>query len=148
MTTLIDFFTPNAFSIHQSASDWQHAIDLTTESMIRNQHVEPRYSQAIKDSTNSTGPYYILAPGIAMPHARPEEGVKQTALSMTIIRDGVDFGHDNEPVYLLIGLAAKDADSHIYAIQALSEMLCEETCIDQLINATSVSELQEIVKRY
>lgn len=42
--------------------------------------VEPRYYQAILDAVEQHGPYFVLAPGLAMPHGRPEEGVKKPVL--------------------------------------------------------------------
>lgn len=38
--------------------------------------VEPRYYRAILDGVAQHGPYFVIAPGLAMPHGRPEEGVK------------------------------------------------------------------------
>lgn len=49
---------------------------------------------------------------------------------------------------VLIGLAAKDADSHINAIQLLSEMFCDDQAIEQLTQATKVSEIKEIIQRF
>ncbi len=42
--------------------------------------VEPRYYRAILDGVAQHGPYFVIAPGLAMPHGRPEEGVKKPAL--------------------------------------------------------------------
>lgn len=55
--------------------------------------------------------------GIAMPHARPEEGANKLSLALTLIPSGVNFDADeNDPVKLLIVLAATDSTSHIEAI--------------------------------
>ncbi len=42
-------------------------------------------------------------------------------MSLTLLEQGVYFPGNDEPIKLLIGLSAADADSHIGAIQALSE---------------------------
>ena len=105
------------------------------------------YIQAIKDSTINNGPYYILAPGVAMPHARPECGALKTGMSLTLLEQGVYFPGNDEPIKLLIGLSAADADSHIGAIQALSELLCEEEILEQLLTASSEKQLADIISR-
>lgn len=148
MSGLIHFFPESAFHIFDSVDDWQQAIDLVTMPLLENGKIEARYSSAIKASTLELGPYYLLGAGVAMPHARPEEGVIETALSLALVRSGVDFGPDSEPVTLLICLAAKDSDSHIYAIQALCEMLSDEDVIQEINNAKDVSALKEIIRRY
>ena len=88
-------------------------------SLLAKNYISENYIQAIKDSTISNGPYYILAPGVAMPHARPECGALKTGMSLTLLKQGVYFPGNDEPIKLLIGLSAADADSHIGAIQAL-----------------------------
>ena len=35
---------------------------------------EPTYTEAMIDVVRDMGPYIVLAPGLAMPHARPEMG--------------------------------------------------------------------------
>ena len=110
-------------------------------------YISENYIQAIKDSTINNGPYYILAPGVAMPHARPECGALKTGMSLTLLEQGVYFPGNDEPIKLLIGLSAADADSHIGAIQALSELLCEEEILEQLLTASSEKQLADIISR-
>ncbi|EBA1394848.1 PTS mannitol transporter subunit IIA, partial [Salmonella enterica] len=105
------------------------------------------YIQAIKDSTISNGPYYILAPGVAMPHARPECGALKTGMSLTLLRQDVQFTDEDDGIKLLIGLSSADSDSHIGAIQALSELLCEEDVLAALLAAKSEKELADIIAR-
>ncbi|QLK59289.1 PTS mannitol transporter subunit IIA [Enterobacteriaceae bacterium Kacie_13] len=148
MSSLMDFFDSESIAIYPSAEDWSQAIDLSMRNLLQRKYITADYIQSIKDTTTEIGPYYLLAPGIAMPHARPECGALQTALSLTLLRQGVSFEAESPPVRLLIGLSAKDSDSHIEAIQALSEMLCEDDVIDQLLNAKSTEELINIIQHY
>lgn len=48
--------------------------------------VEPRYYRAILDGVEQFGPYFVIAPGLAMPHGRPEEGVKKTGFSLVTLK--------------------------------------------------------------
>ncbi len=81
------------------------------------------------------------------PHARPECGALKTGMSLTLLKQGVYFPGNDEPIKLLIGLSAADADSHIGAIQALSELLCEEEILEQLLTASSEKQLADIISR-
>lgn len=148
MPSLMDFFDLESIAIYPSARNWSQAIDLSMESLLDKKCITAEYIEAIKKTTTDIGPYYLLAPHIAMPHARPECGALKTALSLTLLREGVSFEADSPPVNLLIGLAAKDSDSHIEAIQALSEMLCEDDVINELLSAQSTGELIAILRRY
>lgn len=144
---LIDYFPASSISIKASAESWQQAIDFSMAPLLKHRCINEAYIQAIKDSTVNNGPYYILAPGVAMPHARPECGALKTGLSLTLLTRPVEFGHANEPVSLLIGLSAADSTSHIDAIQALSELLCEEDNLSALLSATSEKQLADILTR-
>lgn len=142
---LIDYFPEASVMIKKTATDWQEAIDFSMASLLKNNYVNSQYIQAIKDSTVNNGPYYILAPGVAMPHARPECGALKTGMSLTLLKEGVIFSGNNEPIKLLIGLSAADSNSHIGAIQALSELLCEEDVLQSLLNAHTEKQLADIL---
>jgi PTS system mannitol-specific IIA component len=144
---LIDYFPEAAISIKNSAVDWQQAIDYSMEALLQKGFITVNYINAIKKTTQDTGPYYILAPFVAMPHARPECGAIKTGLSLTLLKNTVSFGENQEPVRLLIGLSAADSDEHIGAIQALSELFCEESKIEALLNANTERQLMDIIAR-
>jgi mannitol PTS system EIIA component len=144
---LIDYFPASSIAIKNAAGSWQQAIDFSMESLLKRRCINENYIQAIKESTLSNGPYYILAPGVAMPHARPECGALKTGFSLTLLKNPVIFDEGNEPVSLLIGLSATDSTSHIDAIQALSELLCEDENISALLTATSEKQLADILAR-
>lgn len=66
--------------LQADASTWQEAVKLSVDLLVKADVVEPRYYQAILDGVAEHGPYFVIAPGLAMPHGRPEEGVKKPAL--------------------------------------------------------------------
>lgn len=144
---LIDYFPEASISIKQAAKNWQEAIDFSMSSLLVNHYINSDYIKAIKDSTVNNGPYYILAPGVAMPHARPECGALKTGMSLTLLRESVHFTEDEQPIKLLIGLSAANADLHIGAIQVLSELLCEEETLSALLSAKSEKQLADIIAR-
>jgi PTS system mannitol-specific IIA component len=144
---LIDYFPHASIVIKKSAVDWMQAIDFSMESLLRNKYINAEYIQAIKDSTLNNGPYYILAPYVAMPHARPEFGALKTGMSLTLLKESVVFCENSEPIKLLIGLSAADSYSHIGAIQALSELLCEEDNLTDLLSAKTENQLADILLR-
>ncbi|WP_312072792.1 PTS mannitol transporter subunit IIA [Atlantibacter sp.] len=144
---LIDYFPASSISIKSSATNWQEAIDFSMSSLLANHYVNTNYIQAIKDLTITIGPYYILAPGVAMPHARPECGALKTGMSLTLLKQEVKFAEDDEGIKLIIGLSAANSDSHIGAIQALSELLSEEEILTALLAAKSEKQLADIIAR-
>ena len=91
----------------------------------------------------------MLAPGLAMPHARPEEGAKGLGLSLLKLQQGVSFGSEEfDPVDIIIMLAAPDKHSHIEMISALAELFSSEEDMNKLHQATNIEEIKTIVARY
>ena len=117
--------------------------------LLANGKIEQRYVNAIKATHKKIGPYYVLAPKIAMPHARPEDGVNEDALQLTVFKKGVDFGSaDNGNVYFSMTLAALNSDSHVQTIMALSELFQNDDHIDSIIAAENKAEIIDILKKY
>ncbi|GAL17715.1 PTS systemIIA component [Vibrio maritimus] len=62
------------------------ALDITCSKLLEQGKVEASYLEAIKAKHEEIGAYYVLAPKIAMPHARPEDGVNEAALQVTVFK--------------------------------------------------------------
>ena len=100
-------------------------------------------------SHDTIGPYYVVGPGIAMPHARPEEGANKLSLALTLIPSGVNFDADeNDPVKLLIVLAATDSTSHIESISQLAKLFDNEKDIQAILTAKTTQDILSVIARY
>lgn len=85
------FIENNSIRLGETADSWQEAVKKSVEPLIESGAVKDEYYQAIIDSTEEYGPYYILMPGMAMPHARPEAGVIRDAFSLITLQEPVVF---------------------------------------------------------
>jgi PTS system ascorbate-specific IIA component len=91
----------------------------------------------------------VLAPGIAMPHARPEEGAHALGLSLLNLPHGVKFNsEDNDPVYTVVMLAAPDKHSHIELISELAELFSNEEAMQKIHQAKDIKTIQEILSKF
>lgn len=53
--------------------------------------VERRYIGAVPRTVEKLGPYAVIAPGVAIPHARPEDGANRVGLSLVVLRANSDY---------------------------------------------------------
>jgi len=135
--------------VEQNPRELTDAINLCCETLVKANKVSTEYPAAIIRSHAELGAYYVLAPRIAMPHARPEDGVNELCLQLTVFKNGMDFGsEENGDVFVAITLAAIDGDSHIQTIMLLAELFQNDDDIDAIINATSPAEVYEIISKY
>ncbi len=113
----------NSIKLNQSAADWKAAIKIGTDLLERAGTIEPCYYDTIIGNIEKMGPYIILAPGLAMPHARPEEGVIKTSFALVTLKEPVVFEGEDEPVSVLITLAGSDSDKHMEGLMEITQTL-------------------------
>lgn len=146
---LSTWLTQQTINIVDSVEDWQHAIQLSGQPLLDSGAISADYLQAIYQLHESIGPYYVLAPGIAMPHARPEASVNQLGLSMLVVTSGVNFNSiDNDPVYLITLLAAPDSTSHINMLTQLAALFSESDDVEKIIKAKNINQILTVINKY
>ncbi|WP_333648455.1 PTS sugar transporter subunit IIA, partial [Lacrimispora sp.] len=108
---------------------------------------EECYIQAMLKNVEVNGTYIVISPGIAMPHARPEEGALDIGLSIVTLKNPVVFGHPkNDPVKIVVGLCAIDHQSHLKALTELADILMDRNKVEKITNADSAEEILQIIK--
>lgn len=128
-----------------SASTWQEAVKLSVAPLIESGAVKPEYYDAIIKSTEGYGPYYILMPGMAMPHARPEAGVQKDAFSLVTLKEPVTFS-DGKGVSVLLALAATSSKIHTsVAIPQIIALFELENSIDRLLACQTEAEVLALI---
>ena len=110
----------NSIKLNQTAANWEEAIKIGTDLLVASGAIEPRYYENIVSKIKEMGPYIVLAPGLAMPHARPEEGVIRPAFGLTTLAQPVDF--DGEQISVLVTLAGSDSDTHMEGIMEITQI--------------------------
>jgi len=125
-----------------AVEDWQGAIRAAGKLMVADGAVEERFSEAMIRVAKEFGPYIVVAPGIALPHARPEDGVIKPSIAIIRLSTPVNFGNeDNDPVYLVVALAAIDHEQHIDGLKQLAKVLGNQDKIAEIKSASTKEEL-------
>ncbi|PTX58494.1 PTS system IIA component (L-Asc family) [Melghirimyces profundicolus] len=141
------FLDASLIRLKETISEPQAAIRSAGRLLRESNYVEARYVEAMVAAYEQHGPYFVISPGIAVPHARPEDGVIRPAVSMIQITKGIRFGSKaNDPVYLIFALAADSNQHHLELLQKLSRLLGKEENIIRLKKATTLGEIQNLLK--
>lgn len=143
-----DYLRPDMIRLGVHAANWEEAVRAAGQLLVDADVCEPRYIQAMIDAVHELGPYMVLAPGLALAHARPEDGVKSIGLSLVTLDPPVPFGsEENDPVSLLIAFGAVDKERHLGLLQELALLLEDEARRQKLAQATSVAEVVAFIRR-
>ena len=108
-------------------ADWKEAIQIAARPLLAEGAISPAYVESIIKQKEEIGPYFVIAPRIAMPHTRPEHGAKALGLSIVKLGQAVEFNsEDNDPVDAIFMFSAPDSNSHIEMISQLAEVLSDD----------------------
>ena len=125
---------------------WQEAVQAVGELLLSAGKIKPEYITSMKRVLKEMGPYAVIAPGIVLLHARPEDGVIEPCLGLITLVNPVPFGHpENDPVDLVFALGVVDKQAHITALQQLAEMLSDAVKLQEIRSAPNNSSLLKIL---
>jgi mannitol/fructose-specific phosphotransferase system IIA component (Ntr-type) len=139
--------TRDTIALGVSARDWQQAVREAGKLLVRSGAVERRYVEAMIQMVKDIGPYIVIAPGVALPHARPEDGVKRPCMSLVTLDPPVSFGNEhNDPVTLVVAFGTPDKEGHIEALTELARLLGDAEALARMKGASSTEELLLLVQ--
>ncbi len=125
-------------------TDWEEAIRLAAAPLLNNKFIKESYVTKMIANVKEFGPYIVLMPQIAMPHARPEDGVNVVGISLLVLEKSVAFDAEKEANVFFI-LAAKDSNSHLALLTELAGVLSIQENMDALISAKSYSVIENLI---
>ncbi|OHF36545.1 PTS sugar transporter subunit IIA [Corynebacterium sp. HMSC074A01] len=147
MSTINTLLAPGAVELNGRAGNWREAIRLAGSLLERSGDATRDYTDAMVQSVEDNGPYIVVAPGFAFAHAHPSEAVKRTALSWVRLAQPVEFGHkSNDPVDLVVALAARDSSEHLAAMKELAGLLGKPATRSALDSVSTEEELREVLR--
>ena len=147
--SLRDLLTAERVLLNARAADWKEAVALSGEILCRAGVVEERYIQAMIRNIQENGPYVVIFPGIAIPHADQSNGALQPAAGFVRLREPVHFHHaENDPVRFVIAFSVIDSGSIGRALYNLTKMLSSDNFLPNLEQAKDAAELLEHIQTY
>jgi PTS system ascorbate-specific IIA component len=138
-----------AIRLNVSVANWREAVQACGDALVAGGITTPAYTEQMIATVEQLGPYIVIAPGIALAHARPSDAVLRPGLAWVTLAQPVRFGHQtNDPVTLVIGLATPDDHAHVQALAILAELLEDETQRATLLAATAPRDVLTMITAY
>ncbi|MFE7317270.1 PTS sugar transporter subunit IIA [Streptomyces sp. NPDC057555] len=146
MAALSDLLPAAAIRLDVPVADWRAAIRTAGGLLVDVGATTAAYTAEMIANVAENGPYIVIAPGFALAHARPSPVVLRTALSWVRPAAPVDFGHEtNDPVHLVVALAARDRSAHTAALAALARLLADPGTARALREAPDAEALRTVL---
>ena len=145
--TLLEYLVKNdSIKVKQKDETWEDAVRITFRPLLEKGVIKEEYIDSVIERTHELGPYYILAPGLAMPHERPEKGVLKDGFSFITLEKPVVFP-DGQDVDILLGFSATSSEVHSNeSIPQIVMLFDDEAIFEKIRKAESTDEIIELLK--
>ena len=138
MTSMEKLLQEKNCYLRDRVQDWKEAVHIACEPLIEQNYCTTAYEAAIYEITERLGPYYVLCENLALIHASNQSGVNDTQLAVTVLKEPVN------DVRVLVTLVAKDSESHMEGIQAVSNIFSDEKKVQEILDATCPKEIFDL----
>ncbi|GAA1515033.1 PTS system ascorbate-specific IIA component [Agromyces terreus] len=135
-------------AVHLGAhvDDWRQAVREAGRALARSGSTRAEYTDRMIAVIEEFGAYVVVAPGLALAHARPGPDVLREGLSVVTLAAPVEFGHPhNDPVSVVIGLAVANAEEHVASVARLANVFNDEQVIARIAGAASADEVRQLL---
>lgn len=141
-----DILSDDNIQLNIKPDSWKEAIEESAQPLLDKKVIEDKYVHAMINSVKEFGPYIVFGNGLALAHARPEDGVNELGLSVATLNTPIDFGNEgNDYAEVVFCLAAVDSYSHLNIIKSLVGLLDEEDKLNQLKKSKDIEEFKKIL---
>jgi mannitol operon transcriptional antiterminator len=146
---LNQLITREFIQVKKNVKDWKEAIRVGAMPLLKKGNITEEYIQSMINTIIQLGPYIVIAPKVAIPHAKPENGVKKIGMSLLCLEEGVQFSESKRnEVNLLIVLAAIDGETHLKALSQLTTMFSDSKNVTKLVQSQSVETILQTIEAY
>lgn len=143
---LKDILEKDSIITNVNATNWEEAIKIAGNILVEQGKIKENYVENMIKSVKDLGPYIVIMPGIAFAHARPDESVIKTSISLITLSEPVEFGSKaNDPVEIVFVFAAEDGGKHIMALQDLAKVLSIDKNVQAILHAKDRDSIYQIL---
>jgi PTS system ascorbate-specific IIA component len=134
-----------AIALGVEVDDWQGAVRAAGAALTAAGIAKPSYADEMIRMIEQHGPYVVIAPGLALAHARPGPEVLRDGIAVVTLATPTNFGHPyNDPVSVVLALAVGASDAHVTLVAELANLFNDSSAIPELAAATSVEDVQRV----
>jgi PTS system ascorbate-specific IIA component len=123
------------------ADDWRQAVLLAGEALVAAGATTAAYAARMVKVVDDFGSYIVIAPGLALAHARPGPDVLHDALAVVTLEEPVRFGHaHNDPVSVVLR-----NDGHVNLLAELANVFNDPNATAMIAAARTADEVRAVL---
>lgn len=141
------------FEIYDEPMCWEDAIRASIRPLVKDGACTEEYAEVIIERVKQHGPYIVLGPELALPHAEDCEHVSRSAVCFVKFNHPVSFAEEDpydfnavKQARLFFALSSEDELQHLRNLRALTEeCLRNPELIGKLCEATTKEEILAVL---
>jgi len=146
---LSGLFSEKDIIFREKVTGWEEAVLVAGKPLVDRRDLTEQYLKAIIQVNKTYGPYSVVAPGIALLHAKSTDGVLRLCMGLMILEQGVNFGAKAfDPVNLVFIIGLPDSHSHLSALQDLINIIRSKGFSESIMKSSTASEALSIVLQH
>lgn len=142
----LEILSADKVQIKEQVDNWEQGIALAAQPLLNQDYFEQSYITSMIDSVKKLGPYIVIAPEIAIAHARPNDEVNKIGLSLLKLNQHINFSDEGHYASLIFVLSAVDNEGHLEILRHLATTLGDQEVVNQLLKAQEVKDILNIFK--
>lgn len=144
---LLDFLEQGRVQVTDRTFKWQDAIRFAGKTLLDAGSIDRRYLDTIISEVRYYGPFMFVMQGLVLAHAKPEDGVNNLDVSMTVFKEPVRFSEFYE-AKVIITLATVDQEKHLKILSDIMDAFAIESRVDSLAALDTPDEILKAVRGF
>ncbi|WP_239747874.1 PTS sugar transporter subunit IIA [Mammaliicoccus sp. P-M56] len=132
--------------LKDKVANWEESIQIAAAPLLQEDYFNKDYVDSMIKSVHDMGPYIVIAPEIAIAHARPNENVNKVGLSLLKLDEHINFSDNSHFASLVFVLSAIDNEAHLEILKKLATILSDKETVQSLVLAKNKSVIINIFK--
>ena len=134
-------FDSNMIQVLDHVDSLSEGIKIGAQMLLDNGYTDSEYETALLNNFDEYGNRYIISPYIILPHARPEQGVLKSGISMILLRQPFYYRELKKSIRLIVILAAKDSLTHLEYLKELSRIFSDDLRLKRILSTHTKEQL-------
>ncbi|MFD1039791.1 BglG family transcription antiterminator [Virgibacillus byunsanensis] len=144
--SLMELLPDKRIIFENSVSTWEEAIKKASEPLLKQGFIQGTYIEKMIQSINEHGPYVVISEQIALPHAKPDDGVMMTGMSMLYLEEPIDVMGKSARIFIV--LAPSDNERHLKALAQLTKLFSDKSYKEKVLQANNKEQIINMIRAH
>ena len=142
---LISYFGAGSIVAQDTSPSFADAVSQSVSLLVASGKAQLSYVDEVLESLKTLGPYFVIAPGLALAHAKPSDSVLAPGMALLKLAQPVISGSANDPVSLVFSMCSPNASEHMEMLGDFGQLMSTDQLMNNLLNASALSVIEDIL---